>query len=58
MLTIIFGAGASYDSDPGNPSANVVNPSFDQNRPPLAKDLFNPRDAQRDELHPLQLGEA
>jgi hypothetical protein len=43
MLTIIFGAGASYDSDPGNPSANVVNPSLDQNRPPLAKDLFNQR---------------
>jgi hypothetical protein len=42
MLTIIFGAGASYDSDPGSPSA-VVNPGFDEIRPPLTKDLFNQR---------------
>jgi hypothetical protein len=42
MLTVIFGAGASYDSDPENPSAEISRPWLDMHRPPLAKDLFNP----------------
>jgi hypothetical protein len=45
MLTIVFGAGASYDSNPGIPTSNN---DGDQNyninyRPPLAKDLFSDR---------------
>ena len=42
MLLVIFGAGASYDSDPafppgGHPSSN------EDARPPLARELFSPR---------------
>lgn len=39
MLTIIFGAGASYDSAPVNSSNQAKK---DQWRPPLTKDLFLP----------------
>jgi hypothetical protein len=44
MLTIIFGAGASYDSDPTNPSINHNSGRYSESsRPPLAKDLFDTR---------------
>jgi len=39
MLTIIFGAGASYDSAPINSSKDVLRNEW---RPPLTKDLFLP----------------
>jgi len=38
MLLIIFGAGASFDSDPSRPA-----PSGLENRPPLANQLFDDR---------------
>jgi hypothetical protein len=38
MLTVLFGAGASYDSDPLKPA-----PGGDSYRPPLAKELFDRR---------------
>jgi len=38
---VIFGAGASYDSDPTRPSANYVLPT--PHRPPLANQLFDNR---------------
>src|SRR5438105_2029867 len=41
MLMVIFGAGASYDSDPTRPSANYVLPT--PHRPPLANQLFDNR---------------
>lgn len=45
MLTIVFGAGASFDSNPGKPTSNndgdqQYNVEY---RPPLAKDLFSDR---------------
>src|SRR4051794_18678150 len=42
MLTVIFGAGASYDSDPDNSSLTPERSDFDKVRPPLAKGLFAP----------------
>src|ERR1019366_2184605 len=41
MLTVIFGAGASYDSDPFKPT-----PYEYDDRPPLAKELFDQRFAK------------
>jgi len=41
MLTVIFGAGASYDSNPSRPP---VKSAVDRFRPPLANDLFADRD--------------
>src|SRR4051812_19185295 len=45
MLTVIFGAGASYDSDPDNPagSVQVVVNQMNRHRPPLANELFQAR---------------
>jgi hypothetical protein len=44
MLTVIFGAGASYDSDPDRSSVIAPDRAYDKLRPPLAKGLFdNPR---------------
>src|SRR5262245_7052059 len=55
MLTVIFGAGASYDSNPSNrPGSND-----DDYRPPLANDLFADRKFFRQtllrfpQMHPL-----
>jgi hypothetical protein len=52
VLLIVFGAGASYDSIPQYPP-----PYTDQNRPPLANELFDPRFnglvARYHYLHPL-----
>jgi len=43
MLLVIFGAGASYDSMPSHP-ANLRGPFIvEQNRPPLANQLFEDR---------------
>lgn len=42
MLTVIFGAGASYDSNPGRSSLDGIDGLADV-RPPLARDLFNVR---------------
>lgn len=42
MLTVIFGAGASYDSNPSSPSFNN-NDGLATVRPPLARDLFDVR---------------
>ena len=42
MLTVIFGAGASYDSDPDNPPGITTVP--DRHRPLLANELFEARD--------------
>lgn len=39
VLTVIFGAGASYDSDPSRPGNGAVYP----NQPPLASSLFDRR---------------
>jgi hypothetical protein len=41
MLLVVFGAGASFDSDP-NPECQPPKES-DRNRPPLAHQLFSPR---------------
>jgi hypothetical protein len=41
MLLVIFGAGASYDSDPSRPATAVL----DDGRPPLANQLFDNREA-------------
>jgi len=49
MLTVIFGAGASYDSDPSNQPARTK----DLNRPPLANELFDDRPQFRAELAKL-----
>jgi hypothetical protein len=43
MLTVIFGAGASYDSDPDNSSVVSTSSDIDRVRPPLAKGLFDAR---------------
>src|SRR4051794_21035544 len=51
MLTIIFGAGASYDSDPDK-SSIVQQSDYDVIRPPLAKDLFAKRFGQQAMMHP------
>jgi hypothetical protein len=40
MLLVIFGAGASYDSDPARPPETVK----DDRRPPLADQLFDNRE--------------
>ncbi len=47
MLMVIFGAGASFDSDPyRRPSRPDAQPSYEQAlRPPLACQLFDKRDA-------------
>jgi hypothetical protein len=45
MLTVIFGAGASYDSDPSNPRTAGL-----EDRPPLANELFEPRGTFRPSL--------
>jgi hypothetical protein len=42
MLLVIFGAGASYDSDPGFPPGGQPS-SNESARPPLARELFSPR---------------
>jgi hypothetical protein len=42
LLTVIFGAGASYDSVPARPPVNGVAYPF---RPPLANDLFADRES-------------
>jgi hypothetical protein len=52
MLTVIFGAGASYDSDPDNSSVTSGRPDFDKVRPPLAKGLFDPRHGSIALRHP------
>ncbi|PYR30670.1 MAG: hypothetical protein DMF90_27130, partial [Acidobacteria bacterium] len=52
MLTVIFGAGASYDSDPSNQPARTK----DLNRPPLANELFDDRPQFRAELAKRHLG--
>jgi hypothetical protein len=49
MLPVILGAGASYDSDPNRSPARYLEPASTivggyGLRPPLAKDLFAPRD--------------
>ncbi len=46
MLTVIFGAGASYDSDPSKQPHHFDDP----NRPPLANDLFADRPDFRTDL--------
>jgi hypothetical protein len=57
MLTVIFGAGASYDSNPSR-QLNVV-PTAEAYRPPLANDLFGDRVlfaesiARFERLHPI-----
>lgn len=57
MLTVIFGAGASYDSNPSR-QPNVV-PAVEAYRPPLANDLFADRVLFADsiasfqKLHPI-----
>src|SRR5271154_7113734 len=47
MLMVIFGAGASYDSSPtytiGMQPPDEADPNNKENRPPLAKDLFENR---------------
>jgi SIR2-like domain len=47
LLTVIFGAGTSYDSVPARPSNNGVAYPF---RPPLANDLFADRELFADTL--------
>jgi len=47
VLLVVFGAGASYDSDPDHPPAFGLNvradtlPSLEHDRPPLANRLFD-----------------
>jgi len=48
MLMVIFGAGASYDSDPSNQPTRSG--AKDPNRPPLANELFDDRPQFRTEL--------
>lgn len=43
MLTVVFGAGASYDSSPDEFAGSIIGSGLDINRPPLAKDLFSTR---------------
>jgi SIR2-like domain len=43
MLTVIFGAGASYDSIPSLPPSQVETELVKQVRPPLANELFEDR---------------
>jgi hypothetical protein len=37
---VIFGAGASYDSDPARPARHKLEQNTEQDRPPLANQLF------------------
>jgi len=41
MLMVVFGAGASFDSDPNRPARGI--PSGEEHRPPLADQLFDDR---------------
>ena len=43
MLMVIFGAGASYDSMPAHPPRPPMQTLVEQNRPPLANQLFQDR---------------
>ena len=48
---IVFGAGASYDSDPDHPSTDTHDPVRPSSRPPLAANLFDPRFAPHLDKH-------
>jgi hypothetical protein len=43
MLMVVLGAGASYDSIPSKPPGFPLSDFEAQYRPPLAKELFEPR---------------
>lgn len=55
MLTIVFGAGASFDSDPNSSSVDSNPPHNYEGRPPLARDLFAQRYANIGRGHPSAL---
>jgi hypothetical protein len=57
MLTIIFGAGASYDSFPDYPAVGeITNTHVQKYRPPLAKHLFEDRFGPEAEENPIVAG--